>query len=146
MAFSHFYIPFKMSSHLSLLGGRLVRKPCAHRIDEKKEKLWHCHTEFIWAHRCHVHSQFRVKMNSSGYLIQRTGFFPLNLFYWSIVDLQYCVIFYCTANRFSYTYNTHFLKYSFPLCFITGYWTQFPALYSGPSYIECCLFTPHIIV
>ena len=93
-----------MSSRVSLLGGRLVRKPCTHSIDEKKDKLWHCRMKFIWAQRCHVHSQFRVKMKSSRYLIQRTGFFSFNLFYWSIVDLQYCVNFYCAANRFSYTH------------------------------------------
>ena len=98
-----------MSSHVFLLGDRLVRKSCAHRVDEKKKKLWHWHMKFIWAHTRHVHSQFRVKMKSSCYLIQRTGFFSSNLFYWSIVDLQYCVNSYYTANWFSYTLYICFL-------------------------------------
>ena len=41
------------------------------------------------------------------------------LIYWSIIDLQHCVNFYCIANWFSYTY---FFSYFFPLWFITRYW------------------------
>ena len=49
--------------------------------------------------------------------------FLKNLFYWSIVDLQYCVNFYCTAKWFSCTYiYTYSFLYYFPLWFITGYW------------------------
>ena len=51
-----------------------------------------------------------------------------NLFYWSIVDLQHCVSFWCTAKWFRYVYIC-----SFPLWFITGYWIQLPVLYSRTS-------------
>ena len=48
---------------------------------------------------------------------------------WSIVDLQCCVNFFCTAKWLSYTY-IYSLSYSFPLWFVTGYWLSFPVLYS----------------
>ena len=60
-----------------------------------------------------------------------------SLFYWSIVDLQCCVNFYCTAKWFSYTYiyiyieiERHSFSHSSPLWFITGYGLQFPVPYS----------------
>ena len=46
---------------------------------------------------------------------------------WSIVDLQCCVSFWCTAKWFRYTYS---FSYSFPLQFITGCWIYFPVLCS----------------
>ena len=49
------------------------------------------------------------------------------LFNWSIVDLQCCVNFYCTAKWFSYV---HSFSYAFPSWFITDYWIQFPVLCS----------------
>ena len=69
-------------------------------------------------------------------LLMNLGFwvlfvFFLNLFYWSIVDLQCCINFYWTAKWFRYTYlsiyiyryiYTYSFSYSFPLWFITGYW------------------------
>ena len=70
---------------------------------------------------------------SSGVLCS-TFFSVLVLFYWSIVDLQCCVNICCTAKWFSYIIYMHiyiyiyiyiyilFLKYSFPLWFIIGYW------------------------
>ena len=52
----------------------------------------------------------------------------LNFLYfnWSTVDLQYCLNFCCMAKWFIYTYDMH----SFPVWSITGYWIQFPVLYS----------------
>ena len=32
--------------------------------------------------------------------------------------------------------DTSFLKYSFPLCFIPGDWTQFPVLHTRPCHIS----------
>ena len=61
------------------------------------------------------------------------------LFYWNIVDLQWCVSFRCTANWFTHTHththihtHTHTYKYigSFPLKVITRYWVESPVLYS----------------
>ena len=42
----------------------------------------------------------------------------LNLFHWSIVDLQCCMSFWCIAKWFSYTHMYSFM-HSFPLWFIT---------------------------
>ena len=50
---------------------------------------------------------------------KETRFF-CSVFYWSTVDLQCCVKFWCTAEWFSYTYI--FFSYSFPWWFIPGYW------------------------
>ena len=45
-----------------------------------------------------------------------------DFFYWSLVDLQCCINFCCTAKWFSYT-HIHILFYVFfPLWFISGYW------------------------
>ena len=43
-------------------------------------------------------------------------------FYWSIVDLQCCANLCCTAKWLSYMHRDILFLYSFPLCFITGYW------------------------
>ena len=52
----------------------------------------------------------------------------LKKFYWSIVDLQCYVNFSCKVIQLHiYVYS---FSYSFPLWFITGYWIQFPVLYS----------------
>ena len=64
------------------------------------------------------------------------------IFYWSIVDLQCCVNFYCKAVTqlyicvciyiyiYIYTHTHIFFFIFFPLCYITGYWIYFPVLYS----------------
>ena len=52
-------------------------------------------------------------------------YYFLNLFYWSIADLQCCINFCCTAKWVIYVYiytHTYSFSYSFPLWFITGYW------------------------
>ena len=52
-------------------------------------------------------------------------------FYWSIVDLQCCVSFRCTAKWIIYTYAyIHSFLDSFPIEAITEYWVEFPVLYS----------------
>ena len=56
-----------------------------------------------------------------GFYFQHYYFFKKFLFYWSIVDLQCCINFYCKAKWFGYTY-IHSFSYSFPSWFITGYW------------------------
>ena len=50
-------------------------------------------------------------------------FFFLNLFYWSIVDLQCCVNLYCTTQWFSYTYI--YILFHIPL------WLSQAILYSS---------------
>jgi len=57
--------------------------------------------------------------------------FLLNfILYWSIFDLQCCVNFCPIAEWFIDTYIHSFSCY-FPLWFITGYWIQFPVIYSS---------------
>ena len=52
-------------------------------------------------------------------------------FYWSLVDLQCCISFRCTAKWISYTYTyIHSFLDSFPIQVITEYWEEFPVLYS----------------
>ena len=54
-------------------------------------------------------------------------------FYWIIVNFQ---CFCCTEKWFSYIHTTFFLKYSYPLWFIIGYWISFSVLYSGTLFIH----------
>ena len=58
----------------------------------------------------------------------------VKIFYFSIVDLQWGVHFYCIAKWLSYTY-VYYFSYSFPLWFSVGYW-----LYSSLCYAvgPCC--------
>ena len=56
----------------------------------------------------------------------------LNHFYQSIVNLQCCISFMCTAKWISctYTYIHSFLD-SFPITVITEYWVELPVLHSS---------------
>ena len=54
------------------------------------------------------------------------------LIIWSIIDLQCYVAFCCTAKWFSYTYIYILFHIIFHCVFITGFWIQFPMLYSRP--------------
>ena len=54
--------------------------------------------------------------------------------YWSIVDLQCCVSFMCTAKWFNYTYTNPFSD-SFPIKIIREYWVEFLVLYRRPLLI-----------
>ena len=89
-------------------------------------------------------------------------------FYWSRVDLQYCINFWYIATWFCYIhmyiyflciYIQSFL-YSFPLWFIMGYWIWFPVLYSrtllfilyivvvvvySPSYVQLCYLVDYTL-
>ena len=59
----------------------------------------------------------------------------------SIVNLQYCVHFKCTAKQFSYThaYSCSFLIliWFFPHIAVIEYWAVFPVLYSWPLLVIC---------
>ena len=57
----------------------------------------------------------------------------LNLIYWSIVDLQGCISYRCTAKWISHTYK--YVHSLFPIQIITNYWVDFPVLYSRFSLI-----------
>ena len=62
----------------------------------------------------------------------------LSFFNCSLVELQYCMSFRCTAKWYTYT-HIHVYIYSFfdsfPLWVIIKYWIQFPVLYSkSPTY------------
>ena len=71
-------------------------------------------------------------------------------FYWSIVDLQCCVSFSCTAKWINYTYIHSFLD-SFPIEATTEYWVEFPeapysraiqtALFSGGHRLKTYLWS-----
>ena len=59
-------------------------------------------------------------------------------FYWTVVDLQCCVSFRCTAKwiGYAYTYIHPFLD-SFPVQAIIEYWVEFPVLYSRSLLVTC---------
>ena len=63
-------------------------------------------------------------------------------FYWSIVDLQCCVSFRCTAKWVTYT-NTYIHSFldSFPISVITEYWVEFPVLYSRSLEVTYFIYT-----
>ena len=65
--------------------------------------------------------------------------FKKNLLYWSMVNLQVCINFGCTAKWLSYA-QTFFLIF-FPLWFITGYWLHFPVLYGRTLLFICSIYT-----
>ena len=58
-------------------------------------------------------------------------------FYWNIVNLPYCLSFWCTIKWLSFIYIYVYIyiyiyinfSYSFPLWFITGYWIEFSVVY-----------------
>ena len=57
--------------------------------------------------------------------VQQSCFFQC----WSIVDLQICITFTCTAKLFHYMYIYSFPD-SFPMYVTTVYWAEFPVFYS----------------
>ena len=64
------------------------------------------------------------------------------VFYWSIVDLQYCVHFCYTEERVSYTLIHFFFNIFFSIMVYLRIWIQYPILYIvGP-----CLSIPYVIV
>ena len=109
----------------SCLTGKLLVIKCQSRVcsDDSKAKR----RPKIWKLKLEFKSFFSlVSLGKSPDVL-----FFLIFFYWSIVDLQYCVNFCCTAKWFSYTYIYSFLYYwYFPLWFIIGYWIYFSVLYS----------------
>ena len=82
------------------------------------------------------------------------GLFFLKSFYWSTVDLQYCVSFHFTASWFShiyiyiYTYIYPLFFLGFPIDVIAKYWIEFPC-YTVGSYqlsglcIAVCIWQFH---
>ena len=92
--------------------------------------------EKAWRRRkLHIISLLREKPLSLFFLIN---------FYWSIVDLQCCVSFSCTAKWISYTYTyIHCFLDAFPIQVITGYWVELPVLYNrflSILYIVMCIY------
>ena len=61
-------------------------------------------------------------------------------FYWSIVDLQCCVRFRCTAKWICYTYIHSFLDF-FPIYAITEYWIEFALLSSRSLLVICFIYS-----
>ena len=52
------------------------------------------------------------------------------IIYWSIIDVQYCISFRCTAKWPSYSHTyTHSFADSFPIKVVTEFCIEFPALY-----------------
>ena len=52
------------------------------------------------------------------------------IIYWSIIDLQYCISFRCTAKWPSYSHTyTHSFVDSFPIKVVAEFCIEFPALY-----------------
>ena len=71
--------------------------------------------------------------------------FPLpsflqKLFNCSIVDLQCCVSFWSRAKGFNYIHTYRCFSYSFPLWFVTGYWTRSPIPYTRNLFI-CFIYS-----
>ena len=77
--------------------------------------------------------QYRRKVSSYFHYLKKHTGSPFFFFNWCVIDLQCCANYCCTAKWFIYIHthtHTHTL-YSFPLWFIiTGYWKEFPVLYS----------------
>ena len=97
---------------------------------------------FYWAASKHKHSS-QCSGRSEFWCCRAQNLFFFNLtfiLYWSIVDLQYCVSFRCTAKLLSYTY-IHSFSDSFPVQVITGYGVEFPVLCSRSLLITCFIYS-----
>lgn len=73
---------------------------------------------------------FHAVIDIFGNINNLYGFCHSFFFKWSVVDLQCCVNFYCTAEWFSYTYAYILFSCSFPSWSIIGYEIEFPVLHS----------------
>ena len=83
-------------------------------------------------------NEFRLYQDQLGLNVR--NMYIKKKFYWSIVDLKYCVRFCCAAKWISYMYiNIHSFKNYFPTKVITEYWDEVPVLYSRSLLIICII-------
>ena len=68
-----------------------------------------------------------------------------NLFYFMLENFLFCIFILIAETFTKFFWNSFFYYYSFPVWFITGYWIEFPVLYSRTLFIHLIQASLHLL-